>query len=129
MLTSYIFDITPIPKPRMTDRDRGKHYHYLGMRPCVEKYFKYKSDLQYLALKNRFKIKDSKMYLRFEFKAKDDKLIGKGHQEKPDIDNLLKGFMDAFSAKDETIFNVYAEKVWSDKDCIIAVIYEKVTFE
>lgn len=128
-MKTFIFVLTPTPKPRMTDRDRGKHYHYLGMRPCVAKYFKYKQDLQYLALINKFKIQDFNMFISFEFKAKNDKLLLLPHQKTPDIDNLLKGFFDAFSDNDETIYNVFAEKKWSTQDCIKVIIYDKVTFE
>ena len=34
------------------------------------------------------------------------------HQQTPDIDNLLKGFLDALYARDEIVYSVHAEKIW-----------------
>jgi Holliday junction resolvase RusA-like endonuclease len=37
---------------------------------------------------------------------------GRPHQSKPDIDNLLKGFMDALLEDDARIWEVKASKLW-----------------
>jgi Holliday junction resolvase RusA-like endonuclease len=42
-------------------------------------------------------------------------MIGKNHQQRPDIDNLLKGLMDALLEEDSHIHTVYSKKVWSDE--------------
>jgi len=36
----------------------------------------------------------------------------KPHQQKPDIDNLLKGWMDALYRNDQIIWKVQVEKRW-----------------
>jgi Holliday junction resolvase RusA-like endonuclease len=43
---------------------------------------------------------------------KRDRLCGQPHQSKPDIDNLIKGFMDALLKDDARIWEVRASKVW-----------------
>ena len=40
------------------------------------------------------------------------------HQQRPDIDNLLKGLMDALLEEDSHIHTVYARKIWSDEGAI-----------
>jgi Holliday junction resolvase RusA-like endonuclease len=37
---------------------------------------------------------------------------GRPHQSKPDIDNLLKGFMDALLDEDARIWKVRVSKIW-----------------
>jgi Holliday junction resolvase RusA-like endonuclease len=51
-------------------------------------------------------------------KKKQDEMRGTYHDQKPDIDNLLKGFMDAFHAEDKHVAHVEAEKYWADKGMI-----------
>lgn len=40
---------------------------------------------------------------------------GKPHEQRPDIDNLAKAFMDALCEDDSYIWRLYAEKLWSDE--------------
>ena len=40
------------------------------------------------------------------------------HQQRPDIDNLLKGLMDALLEEDSHIHTVYARKIWSEQGAI-----------
>jgi Holliday junction resolvase RusA-like endonuclease len=42
------------------------------------------------------------------------KMAGTPHQQKPDIDNLTKGIMDACRTEDQSIWNVWAVKKWHD---------------
>lgn len=110
-------DIDPVGKPRMTRRDVWKK------RPCVLKYRAYKDEL-------RLKTKGFKLYDSFKIaffipfpksysKKKRKKLLGKPHQVKPDIDNLIKGIMDFFCKEDSYIHCVKACKVWGEKGKII----------
>lgn len=43
---------------------------------------------------------------------------GRPHQQKPDADNVLKGFMDALNKKDETVWNITVTKLWADEGSI-----------
>lgn len=48
----------------------------------------------------------------------------KPHKQRPDIDNLIKGFMDAMSPEDSSVWTVYAEKRWQ-REAGIAIELEK----
>jgi len=39
-------------------------------------------------------------------------LNGKPHQQKPDLDNLLKALMDALLPDDSIVWDIHARKVW-----------------
>lgn len=53
-------------------------------------------------------------------------LVGKPHQEKPDTDNLLKGFMDGLFKEDKSVYKVVASKYWAAEGggCIKAVLWK-----
>lgn len=40
---------------------------------------------------------------------------GKPHEQRPDIDNLLKAFLDALCEEDSYVYAVRAEKWWSEQ--------------
>lgn len=43
---------------------------------------------------------------------------GTPHEGKPDIDNLAKGFMDAFKKEDKHVYKLTAAKYWADTAAI-----------
>ena len=103
------YDITPVPKPRMTQRDKWKG------RECVKRYHAFKDECK---AKNVtlpesgatvvFVIPFPKSYSnkkRFE-------LDGQPHKQKPDIDNLLKALMDAVYDDDSCVYNITLFKYW-----------------
>jgi Holliday junction resolvase RusA-like endonuclease len=45
--------------------------------------------------------------------------VCKPHQYKPDLDNLVKGFMDCFGKDDSGVHRIEAEKVWGYEGKII----------
>jgi len=53
-------------------------------------------------------------------KYKKEKMVGRPHQQKPDLDNLLKALVDACYQEDKGIWN-YGElkKLWDYKGSII----------
>lgn len=108
-----IFNIDPIPKPRMTIGDRSKH------RPIVVRYWNFKSKLQLLAAEINYTIGDC-LDIEFHIAMPDtlnvgDKfaLNGTPHKERMDIDNLTKAFLDCLDSEDKHIWNLHARKVWS----------------
>lgn len=122
-MSSHTIDIVPVPKPRMTQRDRWKQ------RPIVKKYHAFCDELRLLLpLKMKRPMLDQKIYeldLTFHIpmspswsKKKRAELEGKPHQQKPDIDNLLKAWMDALYRNDAVIWKVSASKLWSVKGAI-----------
>ena len=101
----------------MTQRDVWKK------RKVVTDYRAYKDELK---LSVPFRIRPVEMVLQFNIrmseswtKKKKEQLRGKPHQIKPDIDNLIKGFLDALYEKDEAVWKIKAEKLWSDEGSII----------
>ena len=55
---------------------------------------------------------------------KKDTLRGKPHTQKPDLDNLVKGFMDCFGTDDSGVHAITMLKVWGDEGKIILGIEE-----
>lgn len=109
-------NITPIGKPRMTQRDKWK------IRPPVQNYRNYCDELRY-ALPGY----ELGMALHLVFylpmppswsKKKRAEYNGTYHDQKPDIDNLAKGFMDAFKSEDKQVAVLQCEKYWADKGAL-----------
>lgn len=106
-------DIRPVPKPRQTQSDRWKK------RPIVERYREYADNLREAV--GDLKLPDSGIVLIFSMPMakswKDDKkelMNGQPHQQKPDIDNLIKGVLDALKENDETVWSIAASKYWAE---------------
>lgn len=104
-------DITPVPKPRMTQRDKW------AKRPAVVRYYAFCDKLR-SQWGNR-RVADS-ITLAFYVpmpkswsKSKRQEMDGQPHQQKPDIDNLVKAFLDALCEDDSYVWNVDASKYWS----------------
>lgn len=113
-ISPYItFDITPIAKPRMTQRDKWKK------RDIVVKYWKYKDNLKWLCLLNKWIPQDE---LDVEFilpmpkywsETKKISMNGQPHKQRPDLDNLVKGFQDALLKEDSHIHTyLKTKKEW-----------------
>ncbi len=104
-----IFHINPVGAPRMTRRDKW------AKRLCVVRYFAYRNELVKQArgwipgvvLDVTFYLPMPKSWSN----KKKSKFAGKPHQNKPDIDNLVKGFLDAFG-EDKQVWSICAKKTW-----------------
>ena len=90
-------NIVPVAKPRMTQSDKWKK------RPATEKYWKYKDDLKLLCFLCRWQPKDD-LDVKFVLpmpnswsERKKKKMDGQPHKQRPDLDNLIKGFKDAYN--------------------------------
>lgn len=82
-----IYYINPVPKPRMTQRDAWKK------RPVVVKYHAFCDEMR----ANHFTLPESGAHLTFVIpmpkswsKKKRIEMNGKPHQQRPDVDNLIK---------------------------------------
>lgn len=114
----HVFHCTPMGKPRMTSRDRWKK------RPVVERYHAFKDTL---ALQMQgFEMRKSGLHLYFlipmppswsKKKRRDYHYFP--HQQTPDIDNLVKAFLDAVMAEDKEVWDIRATKIWADQGGII----------
>lgn len=120
--------IKPIPKPRMTQRDKW------SKRKCVTSYWEYKDLLQdILGDSQEFnnyinEIKGDGVLKNLTFcftmpnswsKSKKIKMLGSAHQNKPDLDNLIKAFIDCLFEQDNFIYKIdNVKKVWGDDNYI-----------
>lgn len=118
--------ITPVSKPRMTRADTWKK------RPCVVKYWEYKDELRKKISNINLKL-ENELFIEFYIpmpkswsKKKKQSMISKPHQQKPDIDNLIKGVMDALFNEDSHVHTVYGKKIWSDKPSITFITGENL---
>lgn len=108
------FNINPIGKPRMTQRDKWHR------RKVTDKYWAYKAELNLQAKKLNFVISERLeivFYLEMPSswsKKKKAQMNGKPHQQKPDVDNILKGFLDCLTDDDSFIWDISVIKVWSE---------------
>lgn len=101
----------------MTRRDRW------AKRPIVQKYWAYKDEMNLLlkdwerpdTLDIIFMVPMPKSWS----KKKKAKYDGQPHRQKPDIDNFLKGFMDALYDDDEGVYAACASAFWSRTGQII----------
>jgi len=107
-----------IAKPRMTRADTWKK------RPIVLRYWEYKDDIKNWGVQNNFKLKEE-IYVKFYIPMpkswsikKKAEMLYKKHQQRPDVDNLLKGLMDAFLEEDSHVHTVYAQKFWDSEGSI-----------
>ena len=104
-------NIEPVPAPRMTRADRWKG------RECVTRYFAYKTELKLKCNKAGYRLTDQlsiKFYLPIPKSSSNKVKEGDKHQVKPDLDNLVKAFMDAFSVNDSFVYSIKAEKYYSN---------------
>lgn len=118
------FDVTPMGKPRMTQRDKWKK------RPVVMRYRDFCDELRLLM--RDFPLPDA-ISLQFVMpmpkswsKKKRAALNGKPHQQRPDGDNLAKAVLDALYAEDSTIHTLHITKTWGDKGSITITSLEEV---
>ena len=111
--------ITQVSKPRMTRSDTWKK------RPCVVKYWGFKEELLSLFKENNISI-DKKLYIEFHLpmakswsaKKRKEK-EGDFHDQKPDIDNLIKAVLDAILSEDCMVHSVFARKFWAKEASIV----------
>lgn len=119
-------EITPVPKPRMTQRDRW------AKRPAVVRYYNFCDTIRELwsqELERDNVLGDSPLtavpasvHLIFGIEMpkswsakKRLAMNGQPHQQKPDIDNLIKAFLDALCTDDSYVYDIRAVKRWSDR--------------
>lgn len=107
-----IFHLTPIAKPRMTHADRWRK------RPGVLRYRAFCDELRLQALKEDYRLPETfsavfylPMPKSWSTRHKLE-MAGCPHQQRPDLDNLLKSVMDAFLVEDKAVWKITAEKRW-----------------
>lgn len=101
--------IKPMGAVRMTQNDYWK--------PSARRYLQYKADIRD-ALPG-FTL-PARVYLAFYLempkswsKKKKLELDGQPHQQRPDLDNLIKGVLDATASEDSHVSTIHADKYWA----------------
>ena len=115
-----ILEVAPVSKPRMTRADRWKR------RPSVLKFFAFRDAIKQ-ELKRLFALQNNPLDIDFrsieivfhipipKSWSKKKKAIydGKPHEQRPDLDNLLKAWNDCVFAEDSTVWRIHATKLWT----------------
>ncbi len=117
--TTYTLQVVPCPAPRMTQRDRW------AKRPCVLRYFAFREAVQAQAVEQAFRL-PADLAVTFILSMPDSWSVrrkratdGTAHQGRPDLDNLVKAFLDAMAAEDGYVWRVQAEKRWGVEGKIV----------
>lgn len=103
------YDISPVPKPRMTQRDKWEK------RPCVMRYRAFKDECRLCGVR----VPEGGARVRFSIpmpkswsKKKKSEMAGLPHQVRPDVDNLLKALLDAVYGDDSVVWDIRVTKIW-----------------
>jgi Holliday junction resolvase RusA-like endonuclease len=105
------FIVNPMGAPRMTQRDKWKK------RPIVERYFAYRDAVRLQGNLCNYEL-TGVIEIEFHIEAPNVKekertlYEGVPHTSKPDIDNLIKAFLDCFG-EDKTVHTIKAIKLWT----------------
>lgn len=111
-MKQFIIPGNPIPKPRMTRRDRWKQ------RPCVLRYRAYADRLrEHVGQVACTGTVDWVAYFAMPkswSKKKKAEHQGEPHQQRPDRDNIDKGILDALFGDDSHVWDGRMQKYWDD---------------
>lgn len=107
--------IDPVPKPRMTQRDKWKK------RPPVLRYREFCDQVREAGLM----VPDDGAHITFYLPMPKSwsgkrraEMNGAPHQQKPDVDNLVKALMDACLAEDQGVWDLRISKRWAESGAI-----------
>ena len=109
----YLFDIIPVPKPRMTRSDKWKK------RPIVMSYRAFKDSFRLIC--NQLQYKMEMPYEAIYFipmpdswsEKKKKKYLGMPHEVRPDVDNIDKAVFDSLGVDDSFIWWSDSQKRWA----------------
>jgi len=114
----------------MTQRDSWKK------RPVVLRYWAYRDQLREQAKKMFFEVPAAGIHLVFRLpvpKSYSKKLratlLGHPCQEKPDVDNLMKAFLDALCEDDAYVWDARVSKIYHEKPGIEVYLGNEPVFE
>jgi Holliday junction resolvase RusA-like endonuclease len=123
-ISNLIWDVCPVPKPRMTQRDKWLR----PPRKPVEDYNRFKRTLEAFSLRDKYVVTNP-LSLIFVIQMpaswsnkKRNSMNGQPHTAKPDLDNLIKAFKDALCENDSFIHTYdQMKKVWGVTGAIVIV--------
>jgi len=112
-----IFDVDPVPKPRMTQRDKW------GKRPCVLRYRAYGDELRLRGL--RMPHRYSLIFIvamPATWSAKEKEVAnGLPNLRRPDATNLAKAVEDIALQKDEALWDGRSRKYWGYRGRVVVL--------
>jgi Holliday junction resolvase RusA-like endonuclease len=104
------YNITPVPKPRMTRSDKWKK------RPCVLRYWAFRDEVRL----KKVILPESGAEIIFHMPMpnswtgkRKEAWNGTPHRRTPDLDNLIKALGDAIYSQDKHMWNFKASKIWA----------------
>lgn len=107
-----IYDIKPLGKPRMTQRDKFQK------RPEVLRYRAFCDEVRLRGVT----LHAAGCHITFVLpmpeswsKKKRAELVGRPHLQKPDVDNMFKALMDAVFKDDSAVWDARITKIWGEK--------------
>jgi len=115
----YCFNITPLAAPRMTKSDKW------AKRECVNRYFAFRNELYALAYNEKYKLENIVniiFVMPYPASWSEKKKLENYLTPvivKPDIDNLIKSFLDALKPKDQEVWRISAMKIYGETGCIL----------
>jgi Holliday junction resolvase RusA-like endonuclease len=129
----YLFDVIPFGAVRMTQSDKWKtNPNHLDprkrQREAVTKYFHFKDQIRQQAQEMKFnlsEILEIVFLVPMPFTWSEKKKVRSNKtpvKTRPDIDNYVKGFMDALENEDGFVWKIVAEKRYAFKGSIL--VYE-----
>jgi|688.fasta_scaffold786056_2 Holliday junction resolvase RusA-like endonuclease len=106
-----VFYVDPMGAPRMTQRDKWKK------RDIVERYFAYRDAVRLQGNLCNYELTgviEMEFYMPAPKVKEKERVLYEGvpHTKKPDIDNLIKAFLDCFG-EDKTVHTIKAKKIWT----------------
>lgn len=118
-MTCRSWDINPVGKPRMTQRDRW------GRRKAVLNYRAFADQVRLRGVA----VPEGGARVTFVLpmpvswsRAKRCKHLDAPHRQKPDLDNLVKALLDAIYGDDAGVHDLHARKVWGERGGIIVEV-------
>jgi Holliday junction resolvase RusA-like endonuclease len=122
MSNLYVFDIAPVSKPRMVRSDKWKK------RPATDSYWAFKDELKLKAnLAGLHTLPSEINYISFIVpmpaswsEKKKKQYDGMPHEQRPDLDNFLKGLQDCLCSEDSHIWKISnLLKIWGREGKLI----------
>lgn len=115
-------DVVPVGKPRQTQKDKW------AKRPCVLRYRAFADEIRRQSTRLGFQFPRRGVRLKFHLPMpaswsakKKAAMLGQAHEQKPDLDNLVKAVKDALLAEDSVVSHYgEIEKVWGHRGLIEA---------
>lgn len=112
--------IEPMGKPRMTKADRWKK------RPCVLRYWEWCDRFRALLKEHELTMNPGVLNATFIVKMpnswskkKKAYYLDQPHEQRPDVDNMVKAVLDASFKKDEGVHTLRVNKIWGTEAKII----------